>query len=172
MKSLLGILLCAFSLSAVADLIDVDVSPKFQFAGQGDLAVLGFELPTDITHDISLSWDPMQLTLETGFVAGNLSSVSWGAGEINIVGNSWTGISAWRVDVNETDIPVFLGSSTEDPFIAALINPAPGTLLGAVAEHQNLVVQAVPLPPAAWLFGAGMLGLIGVSRRGKDSTAV
>lgn len=29
-------------------------------------------------------------------------------------------------------------------------------------------VSAVPLPAAAWLFGSGLLGLLGLARRGKD----
>jgi T5SS/PEP-CTERM-associated repeat protein len=33
----------------------------------------------------------------------------------------------------------------------------------------RLSVQAVPIPPAAWLFGSGLLGLIGVARRRKSA---
>ncbi|MBT8116844.1 MAG: VPLPA-CTERM sorting domain-containing protein [Gammaproteobacteria bacterium] len=33
----------------------------------------------------------------------------------------------------------------------------------------NLTPAAIPLPPAAWLFGAGLLGLTGVGRRKKTS---
>ena len=33
--------------------------------------------------------------------------------------------------------------------------------------YASFEVTAVPLPAAAWLFGYGLLGLIGVSRRTK-----
>jgi len=34
-------------------------------------------------------------------------------------------------------------------------------------SFDNIVVSTVPIPPAAWLFGSGLLGLIGVARRKK-----
>lgn len=38
------------------------------------------------------------------------------------------------------------------------------------AEFDSVSVAAViPIPPAAWLFGSGLLGLIGISRRKKAS---
>lgn len=34
------------------------------------------------------------------------------------------------------------------------------------ATHEEIfLVRAVPLPPAVWLFGAGLLGLVGVARK-------
>ena len=38
---------------------------------------------------------------------------------------------------------------------------------GASADSLTLNVGAVPIPAAAWLFGSGLLGLIGVARRKK-----
>ncbi|MCG6864319.1 MAG: VPLPA-CTERM sorting domain-containing protein [Thiogranum sp.] len=32
-------------------------------------------------------------------------------------------------------------------------------------SHANLYAQAVPVPAAVWLFGSGLLGLVGVARR-------
>ncbi len=33
----------------------------------------------------------------------------------------------------------------------------------------NTTVSAVPVPAAAWLFGSGLLGLVGVARRRRQS---
>ena len=33
--------------------------------------------------------------------------------------------------------------------------------------HLNFTVSHVPVPPALWLFGSGLLGLVGISRRKK-----
>ena len=38
---------------------------------------------------------------------------------------------------------------------------------GATADSFKLNVGAVPIPAAVWLFGSGLLGLIGVARRKK-----
>jgi hypothetical protein len=43
---------------------------------------------------------------------------------------------------------------------------AAGTEIGAVfATVNSVTVSAVPVPAAAWLFGSGLLGLLGIARR-------
>jgi choice-of-anchor C domain-containing protein len=37
------------------------------------------------------------------------------------------------------------------------------------AAIDNVSVNLVPIPPAIWLFGSGMLGLIGIARHGKNT---
>jgi len=36
-----------------------------------------------------------------------------------------------------------------------------------IHQFDNVTISAVPIPAAVWLFGSGLLGLIGVSRRKK-----
>ena len=36
-----------------------------------------------------------------------------------------------------------------------------------IRDSMNITVSAVPVPAAAWLFGSGIIGLIGVARRKK-----
>ena len=41
--------------------------------------------------------------------------------------------------------------------------------LGEVWNTQILSVSAVPVPAAVWLFGSGLIGLIGFAKRKKGS---
>lgn len=40
-------------------------------------------------------------------------------------------------------------------------------LTGSQVLLDNVVAAVIPLPPAAWLFGSGLLGLVGIARRKK-----
>lgn len=42
----------------------------------------------------------------------------------------------------------------------------------ALHQINNVNVSAVPVPAAAWLFGSGILGLVGISRRKKAASAL
>jgi hypothetical protein len=57
-------------------------------------------------------------------------------------------------------------------FNNGLVN-APDIMPPSVPSHtlpgSNFGQAAVPVPAAAWLFGSGLLGLIGVSRRKKSA---
>ncbi len=44
---------------------------------------------------------------------------------------------------------------------------ATGYLYQGEVENWTIGVSAVPIPAAAWLFGSGLIGLIGMSRRSK-----
>ena len=37
----------------------------------------------------------------------------------------------------------------------------------AISIIKGYVAETVPIPPAVWLFGSGLVGLIGISRRKK-----
>ncbi len=45
----------------------------------------------------------------------------------------------------------------------------PDTSEFAVISQSNLYTSPVPIPAAVWLFGSGLLGLIGVVRRGRQT---
>jgi hypothetical protein len=49
------------------------------------------------------------------------------------------------------------------------INGKGEQLLTIRADDVTLGVSAVPIPAAFWLFGSGLLGLVGISRRKKAS---
>ncbi len=50
-------------------------------------------------------------------------------------------------------------------------NPANQTINFRTPQLVSHTTNTVPLPAAAWLFGSGMLGLIGISRHKKAMTA-
>ena len=64
-----------------------------------------------------------------------------------------------------TSTPVDTGSLT-DPYgiagLAAIDGATPGS-----HRNFNFTITAVPIPSAVWLFGSGLLGLVGVARRKK-----
>ncbi|MGB5439711.1 MAG: VPLPA-CTERM sorting domain-containing protein [Gammaproteobacteria bacterium] len=58
--------------------------------------------------------------------------------------------------------------STNNEFVAMFADFEPVTLFDENGFDTGLVLgpgQAVPVPAAAWLFGSGLLGLIGISRK-------
>jgi hypothetical protein len=58
------------------------------------------------------------------------------------------------------------GGFVSDELIAkAVITPLAPT--NGSIFIDDLMVSAVPIPPALWLFGSGLLGLIGIARRKK-----
>ena len=58
-----------------------------------------------------------------------------------------------------------LGNNTGDVGNYSWITPGKDTINGGVIEYQGLVGSPVPVPAAAWLLGAGLIGLVGVRRK-------
>jgi hypothetical protein len=109
-----------------------------------------------------------------------------------ILGGSGTLISGGLFGVTSIDIRVdSFDASVFDPdtitagnsvFTLQLTNPTTAAFLSGinsvngntvdagdllVAADGNLALQAVPVPAALWLFGAGLLGLTGIAKRRK-----
>ena len=98
-----------------------------------------------------------------------VSSISWAPGEI-----------MWL----KASLDLFV--STSDPMLSAMIDatntaslfftlPAGMTGINVYDAGQMTIddlswvtTSAVPVPAAAWLFGSGLLGLVGISRRKRQ----
>jgi len=81
------------------------------------------------------------------------------------VGSDWGGffgaeyVEAWRVQLRSTLTPAS-GFRVDTVFTTAG---------GNFAQYTNASGPVIPVPAAVWLFGSGLLGLVGVARRKKAS---
>jgi hypothetical protein len=99
----------------------------------------------------------------TGFIGSNAwgytfgSGAAWGAG----FNNSLTGLNGgMKMSFAAIDLPTD-GVSMSTFAGTWSVDAAAGTL------NYTAGVSAVPVPAAVWLFGSGLLGLVGISRRKK-----
>ena len=122
---------------------------------------IGVPALADIYNPSSIT-GPASIGPGTGFAndttnTGDLTGFSWHALEI-IVPTGYTSNSRLS------------GSSTFAGATFSSLGLAPGVYewtwaTGATTDSFILNVGAVPIPSAVWLFGSGLLGLIGVARR-------
>jgi hypothetical protein len=101
----------------------------------------------------SLGRDSLEVTYEFNspfdVIVGGGSSTNGGSSVVELPGNILSGIEG-----NGTI--QFLGTFTSISFTVPTNESWHGFTVG---------VQQVPVPPAVWLFGSGLLGLIGIARR-------
>lgn len=105
---------------------------------------------SDFDNEALYTWNDFNGNLQLGLLsAGESKLLEYdvfvrGSGEFDMCGSSGCGAT---------------NASIGDPFsFSSEISPAS--------------ISSVPVPAAAWLFGSGLLGLIGVSRRSKKSNKV
>ena len=72
-----------------------------------------------------------------------------------------------------TGLPIYTYFTANTQTYAPRINPFMTTLSGSMQVNywytQEIEVADVPLPSAVWLFGSGLLGLVGVARRERTN---
>ncbi len=144
-----------------------DVSDSGTYTFTFSEAISAIEIQFD-----ALSGDPTDPPSETisGF------STSAGAPVIaytNIAGTSFDGNSILSTtgpfDSNFGDGRGFFNASLSSSFTSFSFDHAQGlSQNGFVIERISVTtLSTIPIPAAAWLFGSGLLGLIGVARRKK-----
>jgi hypothetical protein len=158
---------------ALAATVDFDPNPIFVASGETfDLDIIGTDFFTSLaggTFDLGFDSAKLQINSVTINTAtydflpdggGLLSPGLWGTVGFDTfatapVGNmtiATVNLTALMIGSSEV---VILNSEFFDDGTIGLLNP---TL-------QPGVVNAVPVPAAVWLFGSGLLGLVGVARR-------
>ena len=147
------------------------------FFGPSNFIESGFSLA--IFDDSEAVASGAQITSSTGMLVVNMTDGTFvDGGVIDFLGNVGVG-GAYQAS-NQVVLFDFVGSN--DDFIVGLStdggatwfadtgftgNPGnSGVMTFNVAGETFLVdVQSVPVPAAVWLFGSGLLGLVGVARR-------
>jgi hypothetical protein len=79
-------------------------------------------------------------------------------------GNSFTGADSGSITMSIARLPNGIDTNVNaDDFNSACITPGSANISGS--GNCSVSVSPVPVPAAIWLFGSGLLGLIGVGRR-------
>jgi len=95
--------------------------------------------------------------------------------------------STIHIDVSSAGISLSAGT----PFMMGIVGAGPGTICcgvrgtqanaypagalyldGSVRDNDlgfRTYMQVVPIPPAVWLFGSGLIGLVGIARRRRKA---
>jgi len=99
----------------------------------------------------------------------NLYTIDTGTGAATFVGGSGVQYNA-NGGINPDD-GLYYGIDMSDPSLDSnlnlnLINVSTGTAQGSIVLDRQLhTLTFVPVPAAVWLFGSGLIGLVGVARR-------
>ena len=183
--------------AGLANAATVSLSPSAQTVTDGDalsLAVIGSDFPDGVNDGtITVTWDATILQLETtqtdAIVDGALTT---GITNIFLFDTSTSGQLDFTGGVGLGDDPVGLAGATFTYLNLAFTAIAtPGTdvnvglgvsgqwqdgngqsVLDIVYTGATVTVNPVPVPPAVWLFGSGLLGLVGVARRRSSQASI
>ena len=181
----LGALLIAGQVSAET----ISLTPSVTTVTVNDpftLTVQGTDFLNDVSSgSVSVSWDSTAISLTSTLTdiaasaLGNGFSVDFGTNTITTVG-SLTTLEATFGTFGTVFGPTFdffsidfvaippPGSSTLDIFAGAHGDWQDGagqSILNVNYVGAQVNVNAVPVPAAVWLFGSGLIGLVGIARR-------
>jgi hypothetical protein len=143
-----------------------------------------FELGTALAPNLSsYSINPLTFSFNDGI--NTVTQANTNSATFLISTDGTGGITGWNIDLNSVpatdvnEIKVYIGTDSTyiDTATLSTCTAASGghcssyTLTDAVSNAGNpggtWEVTSVPVPAAGWLFGSGLLGLIGMARRNK-----
>lgn len=173
----LGVMFIASQVNAAT----IALTPSVTTVNTGDafsLTVVGSDFVTDVSSGgVQLNWDPTLVTMTSTVADLNASLFSNGLLDLGVT----SVISGSSVVVGGTfgTIPGTLFNFVTFNFQAIstanidILNSAFGdwqdgagqAVLDVNFVGATVLVNAVPVPAAVWLFGSGLIGLVGIARR-------
>ena len=171
--------------ASVANAATVSLTPSVNNIALGDTLTLTVQ-GTDFINDVSsgsvlVTWDAAQLTM-TSSLADIAGSASANGFPLDFGVNT---LVPGQLSATYASLGTVAGPTFDFFSINFVANPPPGTdtvsigaglfgdwqdgagvsITGVIYNGATVNVSAVPVPAAVWLFGSGLLGLVGVARR-------
>lgn len=135
------------------------------FTGNVDGGGVNISYDSSILNVLSVSIDESVWDFGGAGISGG--TIDNGAGTVNgIMVNTFSNVSG-SFDIATIQFQA-IGSGTSAMALTEFaLNPwaSGGVMINPTMENSSLIVSAVPIPPALWLFGSGLLGLIGAARK-------
>jgi hypothetical protein len=155
------------------DIFTVDITgedfPTIHVGGSEGTQGGGVNLFYDssIVSLLSVSIDTDVWSYAAGTSTGTIDN---GLGEVSdILVTDFPGVDTGSFVVATLEFQAVGSGTTALTLTESTINPwgAAGSLVNPSFVNGSIIVQAVPVPSAVWLFGSGLLGLVGMARRKK-----
>ena len=171
---LIGAAILLFSVSGVVLAATVEFSPSPINVAPGEtfnVDIIGINFTELASGTFDLGFDSAHLQINSVSINPYFDFLPDGGGPA--VGDVWSGI-VFDVFVNDAAVGDFtiatinltaLGSGTSNLVILNSQFFSNTVLLDPILTPG--IVDTVPIPAAVWLFGSGLIGLIGVARRKK-----
>jgi hypothetical protein len=125
---------------------------------------------SDTSTTITISDAPNQLVIELGDSDANIPDIEFVGNSLVLPGTPATPedifFSFEFVSPGSEDIADYIQLDTLTPTETYMVVRVTSAL-SPFGSIDNITVNAVPVPAAAWLFGSGLIGLVGVARRKK-----
>ena len=178
MKKIIVVLTLNYLLTVAAHAGTVGMSGLWNFEGQMSMTdPTGFVFPTDpvigeFDFDsglVNLALDSPFFGPETWYAIGAIEDQLDGTylGSLESIQNTasynWNILLEITQSTTTANVMSFDSDGDGIPGTAFIYGPFPG-----FTEAINGTLTAVPLPTTVWLFGSGLIGLVGFARRNKN----
>lgn len=148
---------------SVSDVFTIDILGEgFSFSNGGGVNLF---YDASILNVQSVSIDDTFWNFSTS--TGTIDNVS---GQVNdILMSAFPGLTVADFTVATIEFIAVGGGTSSLMLTESIINPwaSSGSRDNPTLINSSVTVSAVPVPAAIWLFGSGLLGLIGVAKRNK-----